>query len=309
MLTLCGLTRRYGSLTAVDDVSLRLPAGARHAVIGPNGAGKTTLLNLIAGTERADSGRILLAAADRSVGAGGAGGADGAGGTDGAGGAGHPDGVPAPPDTDITRVAAARRSRLGIARSYQQPSVIAGLSVVDNIVLAGWRHHPPGRAAWRRPSRRRRLREFAMDRLEAVGLAGVADQPAGGLPHGRRRMLDLAAALAGQPRLLLLDEPAAGLTDRDIGRLVGLLRDIPEQVALLLVEHHIEVVTELADTVTVLAAGRVLVSGSTHEALSDPEVREIYLDTVPASVEAPARSGPAAVPAREDDHGCSNSPD
>ncbi|WP_181763750.1 ABC transporter ATP-binding protein [Streptomyces albidus (ex Kaewkla and Franco 2022)] len=280
MLTLSHLTRRYGSLIAVDDVSLRLPAGARHAVIGPNGAGKTTLLNLIAGTDRADSGQILLAAADRSSGKDRADGAEGA--IDSA-------------DADITRMAAARRSRLGIARSYQQPSVIAGLTVLDNIMLAGWRHHRAGRAAWRRPSRRRLLRELALNRLDTVGLAELADQPAGGLSHGQRRMLDIAAAMAGQPRLLLLDEPAAGLTDRDIGRLVGLLRDIPAEVALLLVEHHIEVVTELADTVTVLAAGGVLVNGSTQEALSHPEVREIYLDTVPASVEAPTRSGSGPV--------------
>lgn len=263
MLTLTGLTRRYGSLTAVDDVSLSLPAGARHAVIGPNGAGKTTLLNLIAGTERPDGGRIALAAPGPPGGA-----------------------AAAPAQTDITRKAAARRSRLGIARSYQQPSVIAGLTVLDNVMLAGWRHHGVGRGAWRRPSARRRLREIATERLETVGLADLADQPAGALSHGGRRMLDLAAALAGQPRLLLLDEPAAGLTDRDIGRLVGLLRDIPEDVALLLVEHHIEVVTELADTVTVLAAGRVLVSDNTKEALGHPDVREIYLDTAPGPVPA-----------------------
>jgi branched-chain amino acid transport system ATP-binding protein len=276
VLTLSHLTRRYGSLTAVDDVSLQLPTGARHAVIGPNGAGKTTLLNLIAGTERADSGQIMLA---------------------GRHGSGRrADGAGAPAQDDITRTPAARRSRAGIARSYQQPSVIAGLTVLDNVMLAAWRHHPEGAAAWRRPSRRRRLRDIALHRLETVGLADAADQPAGGLSHGRRRMLDLAAALAGQPRLLLLDEPAAGLTDRDIGRLVGLLRDVPADVALLLVEHHIEVVTELAETVTVLAAGRVLVNGVTREALSHPDVREIYLDTVPASAEAPTRSGPAPGP-------------
>ncbi len=273
MLTLSHLTRRYGSLTAVDDVSLRLPAGARHAVIGPNGAGKTTLLNLVAGTARPDSGRILLTPP----------GCPGEGNP--AEGAGTAKAAPA---ADITRTAAARRSRLGIARSYQQPSVIAGLSVLDNVVLAAWRHHREGRAAWRRPSAGRRLRETALAGLETVGLAGLADRQAGELSHGQRRMLDLAAALAGKPRLLLLDEPAAGLTDRDIGRLVTLLRDIPTDVALLLVEHHIEVVTALADTVTVLAAGRVLVSGGTRDALARPEVREIYLDAVPASAETPA---------------------
>ncbi|MEU0148061.1 ABC transporter ATP-binding protein [Streptomyces sp. NPDC006288] len=243
VLELTGVTRRYGSLTAVDDVSLRLPAGARHAVIGPNGAGKTTLLNLIAGTDRPDHGRIAL---------------DG---------------------EDITRTGTARRSRLGVARSFQQPSVIADLTVLDNVVLAGWPHHPERRGAWRRPSRYRRHTESAGRHLEAVGLADVAHRPASTLSHGQRRMLDLAAALAGEPRLLLLDEPAAGLTDGDIGRLLGIVGALPESVAVILVEHHVEVVAQLASTVTVLTAGRVLVTGPTQEALAHPEVRDAYRDT------------------------------
>lgn len=243
VLDLTRLTRRYGSLTAVDDVSLRLPAGARHAVIGPNGAGKTTLLNLIAGTDRPDHGTIAL---------------DGA---------------------DITRVATARRSRLGIARSFQQPSVISELTVLDNVVLAGWPHHPKRRGAWRSPSRYRLHTESASRHLETVGLADLAHRPASTLSHGQRRMLDLAAALAGNPRLLLLDEPAAGLTDGDIGRLLGILGGLPESVAIILVEHHVEVVAQLATSVTVLAAGRVLVTGPTQEALAHPEVRDAYHTT------------------------------
>ncbi|MGW6602936.1 ABC transporter ATP-binding protein [Streptomyces sp. NPDC055036] len=240
VLDLTRLTRRYGSLTAVDDVSLRLPAGARHAVIGPNGAGKTTLLNLIAGTDRPDDGTIVLGG------------------------------------TDITRTATARRSRLGIARSFQQPSVIAELTVLDNVVLAGWPHHPKRRGAWRGPSRHRLHTESAGHHLEAVGLADLAHRPASTLSHGQRRMLDLAAALAGDPRLLLLDEPAAGLTDGDIGRLLGVIGGLPTSVAIILVEHHVEVVAQLASTVTVLAAGRVLVTGPTREALAHPGVRDAY---------------------------------
>ncbi|MFJ2671551.1 MULTISPECIES: ABC transporter ATP-binding protein [unclassified Streptomyces] len=243
VLDLTRLTRRYGSLTAVDDVSLRLPAGARHAVIGPNGAGKTTLLNLIAGTDRPDQGTIVLGG------------------------------------TDITRTATAKRSRLGIARSFQQPSVISELTVLDNVVLAGWPHHPKRRGAWRSPSRHRLHTESAGRHLEAVGLADLAHRPASTLSHGQRRMLDLAAALAGDPRLLLLDEPAAGLTDGDIGRLLGVLGGLPESVAIILVEHHVEVVAQLATTVTVLAAGRVIVTGPTQEALAHPEVRDAYHTT------------------------------
>lgn len=250
MLDLGRLTRRYGSLTAVDDVSLRLPAGARHAVIGPNGAGKTTLLNLIAGTDKPDQGTIVLGG------------------------------------TDVTRRSTARRSRLGIARSFQQPVVIPELTVLDNVVLAGWPHHPKRRGAWRSPSRLRLHAESALRHLEAVGLADIAHQPAATLSHGQRRMLDLAAALAGEPRLLLLDEPAAGLTDGDIGRLLGILGGLPADVAIILVEHHVEVVAQLASTVTVLAAGRVVVTAPTQEALAHPEVRDVYQTDRKADVSA-----------------------
>ncbi|NGO72761.1 ABC transporter ATP-binding protein [Streptomyces boncukensis] len=230
-LLLDGLTRRYGSLTALDGVGLRLAAGARHAVIGPNGAGKTTLLSLIAGTERPSAGRVVL---------------DG---------------------RDLTRIAPARRARLGIARSFQQPAVIGELTVLDNAVLAGWRH---GRG------RRERARAAA-ERLEAVGLADAAHRPAAGLSHGQRRLLDLAAALAGQPRVLLLDEPAAGLTDRDVARLLDVLAALPRDVAVLLVEHHTEVVAQFADTVTVLQDGTPLVTAPTQEALRHEAVRAAYL--------------------------------
>ncbi|THA35511.1 ATP-binding cassette domain-containing protein [Streptomyces sp. A1277] len=251
VLDLDRLTRRYGSLTAVDDVSLRLAEGARHAVIGPNGAGKTTLLNLIAGTDRPDHGTIALSG------------------------------------TDVTRASTAKRSRLGIARSFQQPSVISELTVLDNIVLAGWPHHPARRGAWRSPSRYRRHTETAGHHLETVGLADLAHRPASTLSHGQRRMLDLAAALAGEPRLLLLDEPAAGLTDGDIGRLLAILGALPSSVAVVLVEHHVEVVAQLATSVTVLAAGRVLVTGPTRQALAHPEVRDAYHNTGPMAGEAP----------------------
>jgi branched-chain amino acid transport system ATP-binding protein len=230
VLVLDGLTRRYGSLTALDGVGLRLPAGARHAVIGPNGAGKTTLLNLIAGTERPDHGTMVL---------------DG---------------------RDLTRIPTARRARYGIARSFQQPSAIRELTVLDNIVLAAWRHHP----------RRERV-HAAREQLAAVGLGDAAHSPASELSHGRRRLLDLAAALVCRPRLLLLDEPAAGLTDRDIERLLDVLGQLSGAVAMLLVEHHTGVVAHLADTVTVLKDGKALLTAPTDVALNPPDVREAYL--------------------------------
>ncbi|QKW05182.1 ATP-binding cassette domain-containing protein [Streptomyces sp. NA04227] len=232
VLVLDGLTRRFGSLTALGGVSLRLRAGARHAVIGPNGAGKTTLLNLIAGTERPDEGTVVL---------------DG---------------------RDLTRTAPARRARFGIARSFQQPTAIGELTVLDNVVLAGWRHR-----------RGRERVEAATRQLAEVGLADMAHRRAAELSHGQRRLLDLAAALSCRPRLLLLDEPAAGLTDRDIARLLDVLGRLPDEVAMLLVEHHTEVVAQLADTVTVLKDGEALVTAATREALGHPAVREAYLGT------------------------------
>ncbi|RFU85376.1 ATP-binding cassette domain-containing protein [Streptomyces triticagri] len=239
VLALTGLTRRYGSLTALDDVGLTLGAGARHAVIGPNGAGKTTLLNLIAGTERPDGGSVVL---------------DG---------------------RDLTRTAPARRARRGIARSFQQPSVIPELTVLDNLVLAGWRHQE--RLPLLGGGRARHRTAVAHEQLAEVGLADVAHEPAARLSHGRRRLLDIAAALAARPRVLLLDEPAAGLTDRDIVRLLDVLDGVDATVALLLVEHHTEVVARVADEVTVLVEGRTLVTGPVRTALDHPAVREAYL--------------------------------
>ncbi|MFB8414868.1 ABC transporter ATP-binding protein [Streptomyces albidoflavus] len=263
-LELAGVTRAFGSLTAVDEVSLRLPAGSRHAVIGPNGAGKTTLLNLIAGTDRPDRGSIVLGGAD------------------------------------VTRTSTVRRSRAGIARSFQQPTVMGELTVLDNVILAGWAHGPVGRAAWRRPARLRARTEAALHRLETVGLAGAAHWPAARLSHGQRRLLDLAAALAGEPRLLLLDEPAAGLTDGDVGRLLGILDGLPETMAVVLVEHHVEVVAHFARTVTVLAAGRVLVTGPTGEALAHPAVRDAYQVTGAVAGSAPGEDASSAAPSDPD---------
>ncbi|WP_407562532.1 ABC transporter ATP-binding protein [Streptomyces sp. 184] len=256
-LELAGLTRRFGSLTAVDDVSLDLPVGARHALIGPNGAGKTTLLNLIAGTERPDRGAITFLG------------------------------------RDVTRTAPARRSRLGVARSFQQPTAIPDLTVLDNVLLASWRHHPERRGAWRRTASRGRLAAAAAERLADVGLAGVADRPAGSLSHGQRRLLDLAAALVARPRVLLLDEPAAGLTDRDVVRLLDVLGALDDDIAVLLVEHNTEVVARLARTVTVLVTGRVLASGPVREVFDLPEVRSAYLDAA-TTADAPAAATPGA---------------
>lgn len=262
-LVLSGLTRRHGSLTAVEDVGLHLPPGARHAVIGPNGAGKTTLLDLVAGAIAPHRGTVTLD--------------------------GH----------DLTRAGPARRSRFGIARSFQRPALADEVSVLDHLVLAAWHHHPRRRGAWRNPARHCAVRAYAAEQAAAVGLGDALHTRAGALPHGRRRLLDVAAALASRPRVLLLDEPAAGLTDDELALLPGLLDELADGVSILLVEHHTEVIGRLAGTVTVLVEGRTLLTAPTAQALEHPAVRAAYLGL---PEETPPRPRPA-----EGDTPCSNS--
>ncbi len=238
LLSATGLHYTYRRLAAVDSVDLHLTPGTRHALIGPNGAGKTTLLHLLAGTLRPSRGQIRF---DRR---------------------------------DITRTGPARRARLGIGRSFQTPALLDSLSTVDNLVLAAWRHT---RASGWAPTRYRQLARRALADLDTLGLADQARQPAGTLPHGQRRLLDIAVALAGAPRLLLLDEPAAGLDDADLQRLQKVLRGLPATCAVVLVEHNLDLVTATAETVTVLHHGRILATGSPHQIAADPTVREVYL--------------------------------
>ncbi|OPC80566.1 hypothetical protein B4N89_06000 [Embleya scabrispora] len=240
LLTITGLTRRYGALAAVDGLDLTVRRGARHALLGPNGAGKSTVLAMIAGANPVTSGTIVF------------------------------DGC------DITDLAPARRSRLGIARAFQQPAVVPSLSVLDNVTLAAWRHARRGGIAWR-PGRYRALAGEAAIHLETVGLTARADEIAGELSHGSRRLLDIAMALAGHPKLLLLDEPAAGLTDTDIELLADVLKALPAEVTMVLVEHNFALVREVTDTVTVLASGQLLATGTPDEIAEDRAVRDTYL--------------------------------
>jgi len=236
VLVVENLGRRYGELAALDGVGLRVEAGARHALIGPNGAGKSTLLNLIAGGLRPTAGRIHFAG------------------------------------RDVTRLAPARRARLGIGRTHQHPAVWSTLSAVDNVLVAGRR--PWGRL-------RRGGKERARELLAAVGLAPAAGTPAGALSHGQRRQLELAMALAGEPRLLLLDEPAAGLAPPEVELLAGLLAALPQTVAVLLVEHHLDLVYGFADRVTVLHSGKHVHTGTVPETRSSPEVAAAYAGVRP----------------------------
>ena len=236
LLEVDGLGRRYGDLAALDGVDLRIAPGDRVGLIGPNGAGKSTLLNLVAGSLRPTAGRIRF---------------DG---------------------RDVTRLAPARRARLGVGRTHQHPAVWSSLPALDNVLVAGRR--PWGRL---RAGGRERAREL----LAEVGLAGVERTMAGALSHGQRRQLELAMALAGEPRLLLLDEPAAGLAPPEVEVLAALLAALPRTVAILLVEHHLDLVYGFADRITVLHSGRHVHTGTVPETRSSPEVAAAYAGVAP----------------------------
>ncbi|MGA8116606.1 MAG: ABC transporter ATP-binding protein [Actinocatenispora sp.] len=247
VLELTGLSRAFGSLTAVDAVSLRVRAGARHALIGPNGAGKSTLFNLVAGTLRATAGRIVFRG------------------------------------RDVTAMPEHRRARLGLSRTFQHASVFSSGTALDNVLTAlhgrtgqGW---SMGRAALRRRARVER----SMRALDQVGLADAGQRIAGELSHGGRRQLELAMALVADPVLLLLDEPAAGISPGDTERLATILTGLPADVTVLLIEHDLDLVFDVADTVTVLHLGRQLRTGDPAEIRAAEDVRTAYLGA--ASVE------------------------
>ena len=264
LLHLDEISRRFGGLTALHPVSLEVTAGARHAVIGPNGAGKTTLLNLVAGTLHPTAGRICFA--------------------------GH----------DITRRSAPDRARQGIGRTWQHPAVCGRLTVEANLALA--LTHRADRAARAMLLSRRALRTRVAELADHAGLADHAATPAGQLPYGLQRYLELAMALATRPRLLLLDEPSAGLDPDEIARLTALIAALPTDVTVLLVDHNLDLIWSLAHTVTVLHHGQHLATGSPEQIRANSEVRAAYLTSTDRPAAPPRRrtaTGPALLRARE----------
>jgi branched-chain amino acid transport system ATP-binding protein len=241
LLRVENLAKRFGGIVATDDLSLNVAAGQLHAVIGPNGAGKTTLIAQLSGQLKADSGRVSF---------------DG---------------------KDITTVPMERRSALGLARSFQITSLFLDLSVLDNVALAVQAHAGHSFHFWRNARLETGLRQPARAALARVGLSVRADLPASLLSHGEHRQLELAMALAGNPRMLLLDEPMAGLGPEESARMVGTLRALKRELTILLVEHDMEAVFALADRITVLVYGRVIASGAPDEIRADAQVREAYL--------------------------------
>jgi len=241
LLQVENLAKRFEGIVASDDLTLEVARGELHAVIGPTGAGKTTLITQISGELTPDAGRIRFAG------------------------------------TDITVLPTYQRSALGLARSFQITSLFLDLSVLDNVALAVQAHTGHSFKFWRNARAEKELREPGRALLARVGLSDRADWPASVLSHGEHRLLELAMALAGSPRLLLLDEPMAGLGPEESTRMVGMLRALKQELTILLVEHDMEAVFALADRITVLVYGRVIASGRPAEIRSSKDVRDAYL--------------------------------
>jgi len=239
-LVLESVTRRFGALTAIDDVSMSVAAGERRAVIGANGAGKTTLFNIITGDFPAQSGRVRFF------------------------------------NDDVTDFPPYERIRAGLRRTYQSSLLFRDLTVRDNLFLAV-RGVARGRFSMLRPRRASTTRAAANDLLERVRLASVADQLVSSLAHGQQRQLEIGMALAGAPRLILFDEPAAGLSPAERRELVALLTALPAHMGFVLIEHDLEIALRVVQRVTVLHNGRVLKEGTPAEIEGDPEVQAIYM--------------------------------
>ena len=236
-----GLTKRFGGVLASDAVSLALAPGELHALIGPNGAGKTTLIGQLTGEIAPDLGRIRFAG------------------------------------EDVTTLPVYRRSQIGLARSFQIASLFPEFSALDNAALAVQARAGHSFRFWRDARRETELREPALEALRRVGLGERAGMRVTALSHGERRQLEIAMALATRPRLLLLDEPMAGMGPEESARLVGTLRQLKGGVTILLVEHDMDAVFALADRISVLVYGRIIASGDPAAIRADAAVRKAYL--------------------------------
>ncbi len=241
MLQVSHLAKRFEGIVASDDLVLNVESGELHAVIGPNGAGKTTLILQLSGQLTPDSGRVIFAG------------------------------------DDITSLPMHKRAALGLARSFQVTSLFLDLSVLDNVMLAVQAHAAHSFYFWRNARHEPSLRKPALALLERVGLVNRADRRCSALSHGEHRLIELAMALAGTPRMLLLDEPMAGLGPEESTRMVALLRALKREVTILLIEHDMEAVFALADRITVLVYGKVIATGAPDEIRANRQVREAYL--------------------------------
>ena len=235
------LCKRFGALTVAENIDFRLEAGARHALIGPNGAGKTTFVNMLTGRLAPSSGRILL-------------GGD-----------------------DITESRQAARVKRGLGRTFQINTLFRSLPVLDNVALGIAERSGIAGRVWRPASSFREIRSESMELLDRLGMAGDAGQRVLDLPYGKQRLVEIAIALGLKPRVLLLDEPAAGVPSIESERILRVLDALPGDIAILIIDHDMDLVFRFAQRITVLVQGEVLVEGTPAEIAGNRRVHEVYL--------------------------------
>jgi branched-chain amino acid transport system ATP-binding protein len=241
VLEVRGLNRAFGALPVTRNVNLALEKGARRALIGPNGAGKTTLVNLITGVLKPSSGRVLL---------------DG---------------------EDITALSQAERARRGLARTFQINTLFRGLTVLENVCMTIGERDGECNNLWRAAGAKRSVIDEALDYLDALRLTEDALKLVRELPYGRQRLVEIAVALAQRPRVLLLDEPAAGVPSSETHLILDVVASLDPDIAILIIEHDMDVVFRFARQITVLVAGAVFTEGTPEEIMANADVRAVYL--------------------------------
>ncbi|MEX0583432.1 MAG: ABC transporter ATP-binding protein [Sneathiella sp.] len=235
------LVKRYDGLLATDELSLTVREGETHAIIGPNGAGKTTLIKQLTGEISSDSGKVMFGG------------------------------------RNLRRLSEPRRSHIGLARSFQITSLFQNFTVLENIRLAVQAHSGHSFRFWQKVEENKQLNEPAIKILREMDLEDWANTPVYSLSHGEQRQLEIAVALATKPRMLLLDEPMAGMSGEDSDRLVERLAALKTRYSILLIEHDMDVVFSLADRISVLVYGRAIATGTPDEIRDNEEVRQAYL--------------------------------
>lgn len=238
-----GLTKEFGGFVAVDDVSIKIKRGSIHALIGPNGAGKTTLFNLLTIFMPATRGNIFFNS------------------------------------ENITNKHPAEVARMGLVRSFQISATYPNLSVLDNVKLGLQQKYISSFVFWKSSACLDALNERAIQLIDSVGLSKYIQHKAGDLPYGRKRALEIAATLALDPEIMLLDEPTAGMGHEDVDKIANLIKEASKNRTVLVVEHNLNVVAHLSDAITVLQRGKILAEGTYAEVSQNPEVREAYMGT------------------------------
>ena len=235
------LSKQWGAFKANSDISLAFPLGARHALIGPNGAGKTTFINLLTGVYPPSKGRVFIG------------------------------------EDDVTNLPQHERVKRGVTRTFQITTLFPGLTVLESVVLAICERKGLSHVWWRTVSQQLEEADEAFEILRALHLERDADSEVRSLAYGRQRLIEIALALATQPKILLLDEPAAGIPTGESAELFGVLARLPREVTILFIEHDMDLVFRFAERITVLVGGRVLVEGTPPEIAADKRVKEVYL--------------------------------